>query len=193
MLQGYVMLEDCGACFASLTNKVGDAPPTQQLLRFSSLLDGLKCQIGKKHCRWRTPIPFGIHQPGLLTLLVQADLTRAGLGVWQAGPTLPLQCSMFRSGAPLDDPLKGPLLWDLASIMAQPRFTENTEPIQYLLQGDPTELPLPIPLTAQAMDPAGAYILDTGRVCVLWLGRALEPNFLVQVTPSLLFPCSVLQ
>ncbi|KAK9861048.1 hypothetical protein WJX84_009471 [Apatococcus fuscideae] len=48
-------------------------------------------------------------------------------------------------------------------------------------QGEPTELPLPIPLTAVAMDPAGAYILDTGRVCVLWLGRALDPTFLVQV------------
>ncbi len=47
--------------------------------------------------------------------------------------------------------------------------------------GDPAELPMPIPLTAQVMDPAGAYLLDTGRVCVLWLGRDLSPGFMAQV------------
>ncbi|KAK9850792.1 hypothetical protein WJX84_010745 [Apatococcus fuscideae] len=48
-------------------------------------------------------------------------------------------------------------------------------------QGATAELPLPIPLTAQALDSAGAYILDTGRVCVLWLGRSLDPEFMSQV------------
>jgi protein transport protein SEC24 len=40
--------------------------------------------------------------------------------------------------------------------------------------------PLPHPLTQLALDPAGAYLLDSGRIFVLWLGRAIPPAFMAQ-------------
>ena len=40
----------------------------------------------------------------------------------------------------------------------------------------PALLPSPAPLALEALDPAGAYLLDAGRVLVLWLGRAVRPD-----------------
>lgn len=40
--------------------------------------------------------------------------------------------------------------------------------------------PAPHPLTQVALDPAGAYLLDSGRIFVLWLGRAIPPAFVSQ-------------
>ncbi len=31
------------------------------------------------------------------------------------------------------------------------------------------------------LNPAGAYLMDNGRVFVLWLGQALQPAFIAQV------------
>jgi protein transport protein SEC24 len=42
-------------------------------------------------------------------------------------------------------------------------------------------LPAPAPLATAALDPAGAYLLDNGRVFVLWLGRAVRPDFMAGV------------
>jgi len=39
-------------------------------------------------------------------------------------------------------------------------------------------LPAPAPLATAALDPAGAYLLDNGRVFVLWLGRSVRPDFM---------------
>ena len=40
----------------------------------------------------------------------------------------------------------------------------------------PCLLPSPAPLALEALDPSGAYLLDAGRVLVLWLGRAVRPD-----------------
>lgn len=40
----------------------------------------------------------------------------------------------------------------------------------------PALLPSPAPLALEALDPSGAYLLDAGRVLVLWLGRAVRPD-----------------
>lgn len=42
-------------------------------------------------------------------------------------------------------------------------------------------LPAPAPLAAAALDAAGAYLIDAGRVFVLWLGRAVRPDFMAAV------------
>jgi len=47
--------------------------------------------------------------------------------------------------------------------------------------GAPPLLPAPAPLAAAALDPAGAYLLDSGRVLILWLGRAVRPDFMAAV------------
>ena len=41
--------------------------------------------------------------------------------------------------------------------------------------------PLPVPLTTAAISDQGAYLMDCGRVFVMWLGRALSPDFMTQV------------
>ena len=41
--------------------------------------------------------------------------------------------------------------------------------------------PAPHPLTTVALEPAGAYLLDSGRIFVLWLGRAVSADFMAQV------------
>jgi len=42
-------------------------------------------------------------------------------------------------------------------------------------------LPPRVPLSMALLSGAGAYLLDTGRVLVLWLGHAVSPEFLSQV------------
>ena len=51
----------------------------------------------------------------------------------------------------------------------RPRSGPKGEPL-------PALLPAPAPLALEALDPAGAYLLDAGRVLVLWLGRAVRPD-----------------
>ena len=41
-------------------------------------------------------------------------------------------------------------------------------------------LPPRVPLSMALLSGAGAYLLDTGRVLVLWLGHAVSPDFLSQ-------------
>ena len=41
-------------------------------------------------------------------------------------------------------------------------------------------LPPRVPLSMALLSGAGAYLLDTGRVLVLWLGHAVSPEFLSQ-------------
>ncbi len=42
-------------------------------------------------------------------------------------------------------------------------------------------LPPRVPLSMALLSGAGAYLLDTGRMLVLWLGHAVSPEFLSQV------------
>ena len=42
-------------------------------------------------------------------------------------------------------------------------------------------LPDTVPLTVQALDPAGAYLLDSMRIFILWLGRNVSAEFMSQV------------
>lgn len=41
--------------------------------------------------------------------------------------------------------------------------------------------PAPVPLTMQAVSDQGAYLMDCGRVFVMWLGRGISPDFMAQV------------
>ncbi|CAK0784355.1 hypothetical protein CVIRNUC_007559 [Coccomyxa viridis] len=41
--------------------------------------------------------------------------------------------------------------------------------------------PAPAPLTTAAVQPDGAYLMDCGRVFVMWLGRNISPEFMTQV------------
>ena len=41
--------------------------------------------------------------------------------------------------------------------------------------------PAPVPLTMQAVSEQGAYLMDSGRVFVMWLGRNISPDFMAQV------------
>ena len=43
--------------------------------------------------------------------------------------------------------------------------------------------PLPAPLTMEAVNGAGAYLLDVGRIFVLWIGSNIGPSFMSQVSP----------
>lgn len=45
--------------------------------------------------------------------------------------------------------------------------------------------PQPVPLTMAAVSDQGAYLMDCGRVFVMWLGRNVSPDFMTQVTPGL--------
>ena len=47
--------------------------------------------------------------------------------------------------------------------------------------GGRTVLPSRAPLSMALLSGAGAYLLDNGRVLVLWLGHAVPPEFLAQV------------
>lgn len=38
-----------------------------------------------------------------------------------------------------------------------------------------------VPLATEVLYPTGAYLLDNGRVFVLWLGREVSPNFMHEV------------
>lgn len=52
-------------------------------------------------------------------------------------------------------------------------------------------LPPTVPLTGAYMSDAGAYLLDSGRIFVLWLGKRVPKDFISQVWPffpSLLQP-----
>ncbi|KAK9794070.1 hypothetical protein WJX73_006515 [Symbiochloris irregularis] len=42
-------------------------------------------------------------------------------------------------------------------------------------------MPPNVPLALDLVDYSGAYLMDTGRVFLLWLGRGISPNFLSQV------------
>ena len=44
--------------------------------------------------------------------------------------------------------------------------------------------PAPAPLTTAAVQPDGAYLMDCGRVFVMWLGRNISPEFMTQVGSS---------
>lgn len=46
-------------------------------------------------------------------------------------------------------------------------------------------LPPSMPLAQDLIDPSGAYLLDSGRLLLLWLGRGVSPAFLTQVLLSL--------
>ena len=41
--------------------------------------------------------------------------------------------------------------------------------------------PLPVPLTMVALSTEGAYLMDCGRVFVVWLGQAVSQDFITQV------------
>lgn len=45
--------------------------------------------------------------------------------------------------------------------------------------------PLPVPLSVERLHLDGAYLLDNGRIFVLWLGRSISPDFLQHVLPGL--------
>ena len=53
--------------------------------------------------------------------------------------------------------------------------------IKRLLVSDRIILPDTVPLTVQALDPAGAYLLDSMRIFILWLGRNVSAEFMSQV------------
>jgi len=45
-------------------------------------------------------------------------------------------------------------------------------------------LPPTVPLTGAYMSDAGAYLLDSGRIFVLWLGKRVPKDFISQVAPG---------
>jgi len=45
-------------------------------------------------------------------------------------------------------------------------------------------LPPLVPLSSEVLFPSGAYLLDNGRVFVLWLGREVSSHFLHEVCPN---------
>ena len=45
--------------------------------------------------------------------------------------------------------------------------------------------PPPVPLTMAAVSEQGAYLMDCGRVFVMWLGRSISPDFMAQVRSPL--------
>ncbi len=47
--------------------------------------------------------------------------------------------------------------------------------------------PLPSPMTMEAVDSSGAYLLDSGRIFVLWLGANVSPAFMSQAIIFALF------
>lgn len=51
----------------------------------------------------------------------------------------------------------------------------------YQLSGRRIIRPAPVPLTMQAVSEQGAYLMDSGRVFVMWLGRNISPDFMAQV------------
>ena len=42
-------------------------------------------------------------------------------------------------------------------------------------------MPERMPLSRDYLDPSAAYLLDNGRILVLWLGLNLSPDFMHQV------------
>ena len=42
--------------------------------------------------------------------------------------------------------------------------------------------PAPAPLTTAAVQADGAYLMDCGRVFVMWLGRSISPEFMTQAS-----------
>ncbi len=51
----------------------------------------------------------------------------------------------------------------------------------YQVHGHRIIRPAPVPLTMQAVSEQGAYLMDSGRVFVMWLGRNVSPDFMTQV------------
>lgn len=55
-------------------------------------------------------------------------------------------------------------------------------------------MPLPTPLRFDQLDPAGAYFMDAGHICFIWLGQQASSQ-LVQVCtlplPAAFFWCTV--
>ena len=51
---------------------------------------------------------------------------------------------------------------------------------QSLLSHGRVRLPSTVPLTAAYMSDAGAYLLDSGRIFVLWLGKRVPKEFISQ-------------
>ena len=45
-------------------------------------------------------------------------------------------------------------------------------------------LPALVPLSTEVLYPQGAYLMDNGRIFVLWLGREVSPQFLQEVRPA---------
>ena len=79
-----------------------------------------------------------------------------------AAPVRPLLRLLYPALLPVHDP---------SGDWGRPRSGPKGEPL-------PALLPAPAPLALEALDPAGAYLLDAGRVLVLWLGRAARPELL---------------
>lgn len=46
---------------------------------------------------------------------------------------------------------------------------------------DRVALPALVPLSTEVLYPQGAYLMDNGRIFVLWLGREVSPQFLEDV------------
>ncbi len=49
------------------------------------------------------------------------------------------------------------------------------------LQGQAVQLPDTVPLSTAYMVEGGAYLIDTGRMLILWLGRTLAPQWVADV------------
>ena len=84
-----------------------------------------------------------------------------GLDV-MAAPVRSLLRLLYPAMLPVHDP---------SGDWGRPRNGPKNEPL-------PALLPSPAPLALEALDPAGAYLLDAGRVLVLWLGRAIRPDLM---------------
>lgn len=50
-------------------------------------------------------------------------------------------------------------------------------------------LPPTAPAGLEYLNPAGAYVIDNGRIAVLWLGASLHPQFYQQVGGRALVAC----
>jgi protein transport protein SEC24 len=58
----------------------------------------------------------------------------------------------------------------------------STDAVPAALQGSgATVLPETVPLSLSYMVEGGAYLIDTGRMLILWLGRALAPQWVADV------------